>query len=389
MQEFTANAGVMPTAHYVGKIPVRNIWLLFLYASNLAHFHGRFAAEVEEAPDFPSLIARLLCYAVERRLRRNLSRGYRQRHAVLNRVRGRIDLLQTHAHRLLERGEIACRFEEFTFDTPRNRLVRAALDAIGNRIDDVLLAHECRRLAGDLGRHGVGGLRPSRAELSADRIARHDVDDQLMVTLARLVFDLLIPTEDAGGYALTQVDKEETLVRQLFEKAVGNLYAAELMPKGWTVSQGKRLKWPIEEESVGMAAIMPGMKTDIILEHRETHRRIIIDTKFTELLTASHHRDRVLKSGYIYQLYAYLRSQERADDPLSLCSEGALLHPAVGYNIDESVRIQGHDLRFVTVDLTCPALEIVERLRGLWELSLERFRRNHRTIVRPGPTLAP
>lgn len=366
MLETAVDTGTVPAARYVGKIPVRNIWLLFLYASDLARFHGRFSVEVEEAPDFPSLIARLLCYAVERRLRRNLSRGYRQQHAVLNRVRGRIDLLRTHAHQLLDRGGVACRFEEFTFDTPRNRLVRAALDAVAGRVDETLLAHECRRLAGDLGRHGVGGLKPSRAELSADRIARHDLEDLLMVTLAKLVFDLLIPTEDPGGHALTQVGKEEVLVRHLFERAVGNFYASELTPKGWTVHQGKWLKWPMERESAGMAVIMPGMKTDIVLEHRGAQRRVIVDTKFTEIITASPHRDHVLKSGHIYQLYTYLRSQERPDDPLSQVSEGVLLHPAVGHDVDESVCIQGHELRFVTVDLTRPALEIVERLRDLW-----------------------
>src|SRR3954462_6567348 len=56
-----------------GRIPVRNLWLLLLYASGLARFGGRFDAAVEDSPDLPDLIARLLCFAVERRLRRNLS----------------------------------------------------------------------------------------------------------------------------------------------------------------------------------------------------------------------------------------------------------------------------------------------------------------------------
>jgi 5-methylcytosine-specific restriction enzyme subunit McrC len=44
-----------------------------------------------------------------------------------------------------------------TFDTPRNRLIHAALDALAGWVDDGVLAHECRRLAGDLGRQGVVG----------------------------------------------------------------------------------------------------------------------------------------------------------------------------------------------------------------------------------------
>jgi 5-methylcytosine-specific restriction enzyme subunit McrC len=362
-----ADAALEPAAlgsRHIGRIPVRNIWLLFLYAHNLARFHGQYAAAVEESPDFPSLIGRILCYAVDRRLRRNLSRGYLQKEAVLTRVRGRIDVLETYTGGLLSKGMIACRFEEFTFDTPRNRLVRAALDALSARVDDRLLAHECGRLAGDLGRQGVGGLKPSRAELGADRFGRHDADDLLMVTLAHLVFDLVLPSEEAGGHSLTRVEKDVILVRHLFEKAVGNFYAAELPPLGWKVQQGKGLKWQIERGTPGIAAIMPGMVSDIILEQAASEWRLVIDTKFTSVLGRSQHRAAILKSGYIYQMYAYLRTQERADDALSLSAAGMFLHPSVDGDLDETVRIQGHDIRFATVDLTMPSLAIIDRLRG-------------------------
>lgn len=365
MQVGTIDAPSADGSRLIGLIPVRNIWLLFLYAHNLARFHGQYAAAVEESPDFPSLIARILCYAVDHRLRRNLSRGYLQKQSIVTRVRGRIDILDTFAGDLLSKGMIACRFEEFTFDTPRNRLVRAALDAVATRVDDRALAHECGRLAGDLGRQGVGGLKPSRAELSLDRIGRHDAEDLLMVTLSRLVFDLVLPTEDSGGHSVKRVDKDIVLVRHLFEKAIGNFYATELPHLGWKVHQGKSLKWQIDSETSGIAAIMPGMISDIILEHDERGQRLVIDTKFTSVFGRSQHRAAVLKSGYIYQLYTYLRSQERADDPLSLIASGMFLHPTVDGNLDETVRIQGHAIRFVTVDLTQPALAVLGRLRAL------------------------
>src|SRR3546814_18661295 len=94
------------------KIPVRNVWLLFLYAAGLAQFRDRFDAEVEDSPDFKSLVARLLCHATERRLRRNLSFGYRRREDVLPRIRGRLDILPTVSRDLFRRGEVACRRSE-------------------------------------------------------------------------------------------------------------------------------------------------------------------------------------------------------------------------------------------------------------------------------------
>lgn len=359
-------AKARPSAHkrLIGRIPVRNIWMLFLYASNLARFHGHFTAEVEEAPDFPSLIARLLCYAVDRRLRRNLSRGYQQGEAVLTRVRGRVDVLKTFSRDLLSKGTIACRFEEFSFDTPRNRLVRAALDALSERVDDMLLRHECARLAGDLGRLGVSAFRPSRAAMTTDRMGRHDSDDFLMISLAKLAFDRMLPTEDEGQHTLTRVGKDEQLVRHLFEKAIGNFYKTELMLSGWRVHQGRALAWQIEYLTPGAQGLFPGMVSDIILEHDSPARRIVIDTKFTSVLTRSQYREAVLKSGYIYQLYTYLRSQERADDPSSLSAAGMFLHPTVDGDLDENVSIQGHHIRFVTVDLYQPPAVVLARLRG-------------------------
>ena len=59
------------------EIPLRNIWILFLYAADLVQLRGRFDRDIEEARDLPDLIARLMAHVVEDRMRRNLSRGYR------------------------------------------------------------------------------------------------------------------------------------------------------------------------------------------------------------------------------------------------------------------------------------------------------------------------
>jgi len=89
-----------PAERRIGRIPVRNLWLLMLYASDLTRERGVFNAITEDdINDLPGLIARLLANAVEHRLRRNLTRGYRRREMVLTRVRGRIDVLTTEARK--------------------------------------------------------------------------------------------------------------------------------------------------------------------------------------------------------------------------------------------------------------------------------------------------
>lgn len=115
----------------IGQIPVRNLWLLMLYASDLMSAPGQRKIDVEDNPDkIPDLVAEVLAEVVRKRLHKNLSFGFRAKSARLNRVRGRIDFITTISHQLLSRGKIACNFEDLTIDTPRNRLVLSALEKV-------------------------------------------------------------------------------------------------------------------------------------------------------------------------------------------------------------------------------------------------------------------
>ena len=357
-----------PTPFVGNKIPVRNVWLLFLYASGLAQFRNSFIAQIEQSADFKSLVARLLCYATERRLRRNLSFGYRAREEVLRRVRGRIDILRSVSGSLFRKGEVACRFAELTINTPRNRLVRAAHSTLSRLELDADLSHRCRTLGHALGRIGISADMPSRTEMASDQIGRHEAEDRLVVSLARAVFDLVLPTEQTGARSLLEAQRErgDTNFPHLFEKAVGNFFEAELpRDDGWRVLSGSKMEWPIASASAGIRTYLPTMKTDITLENVQANRRTIIDTKFTEVLKESQYGKLRFKTGHLYQLYSYLRSQERPSDPMSLSADGILLYPSVGVDIDEAALIQTHRMRFVTIDLALESAEVIERLRRI------------------------
>ena len=333
------------TEGFIGRIPVRNLWLLMLYASDFFRESGTGAVATETAPeDLPDLVAEILAHAVEVRNRRRLNMSFRPRNAVVNRVRGRIDMLNTERHRLLDRGLVACRFEELTIDTPRNRFVRAALESISRIVRERALAHRCRALASELKALGVSGIAPTRAQMSTDRIGRNDADDSVMVSAARLAFDLALPTEMAGKDALYLPAREQMWVRALFEKAVGGFYSVVLAPQGWRVQRGHTLNWDIERKTSGIDKILPMMRTDVVLESPFPSRRIVIDTKFTLIVTKGGYLDESLRSAYVYQIYAYLRSQVGRGDPPADEAGGLLLHSAVGQTVDGAVVLHGHHI---------------------------------------------
>ena len=353
------------TTGFIGYIPVRNIWLLLLYASQLyRELPASRRVEMEDAPDhIPHLVAEILANAVERRLRRSLSHGYQRRRADLNRVRGRIDLFRTERRRLLQRGSVACVFDELTVDTPGNRYVKAALShiasAVGRLANDSDLERRCRDLIVRMERAGVAGRIDSRRAGKAaalDNVGWVDAHERQMLAAASLALNLAIPAEGPGTAMLPIVNRGETEGWRLYENAVAGFYDVALSHRGWNVRQGEHIQWPATAPTSGLYAIMPEMITDIVLERREdgvpdAGRRIVIDTKFTSIVGHGRSGRQTLKSSHMYQLYAYLRSQEQLGEPMTCRSSGVLLYPSLGVDCNESAIIQGHRVSFATVDL--------------------------------------
>ena len=352
---------------FVGQIPIRNLWLLMLYASNLVH-QGQAKVDLESDVDnLPELVTEILAHAVEKRQRRQLSLGYRTTEAALPRVRGKIKVLNTKRYHLLSRGLIACQFNDLTIDINRNRFVRAALERASRLVKSNRdLSRRCRKLANDMKLMGVSGSVPTRAQISVEQFGRHNSDDQFMVAAAKLIIDFAIPTEQLGDNVLLSPERKLEIER-LFEKAVGGFCNVVLSHDRWDVNPGKHLSWNIDWKTPGIDSVLPEMKTDIVLVDKEMNRKIVIDTKFTSILKPGRFREETLKSAHIYQIYSYLMSQVGQGDPLADHAEGVLLHPTVGEHVDETVVIQNHPIRFLTVDLTAPTQDIRKQLMKLIE----------------------
>ena len=168
-----------------------------------------------------------------------------------------------------------------------------------------------------------------------------------MLEAAKLANELAFPTESAGSRLLTSPDHEIHWLRKLYEKAIAGLCEVHLSKTGWKVLPGRALNWNISAQTSAISSIF----------------RIIIDTKFNELLSRGWHRDETIRNSYVYQMYAYLRSQEDfVEDSLARTAAGVLLHPTVSKEFNEAVSIQNHDIWFATVNLAGSAQSIRNRI---------------------------
>ena len=104
------------------------------------------------------------------------------------------------------------------------------------------------------------------------------------------------------------------------------------------------------------------MIPDLILREPATRRIVILDTKFTAAsLIENQWGKPVYDSSHLYQLYAYLRSQEGVS-AAHQTAEGVLLYPAVKAHLSERVVLQGHSIRIECVDLAVAWQEVERQL---------------------------
>ena len=357
-----------------GKIPIKNIWLLMLYAFDFRYGNTKPVLEEKNPEDIVDLIAEVLTHAVQDRLRHGLSVGFERQQADLTHVRGRINHTRTERHHLLRQGKIACSFDELTTDTPSNRYVKAALIVTSQNVQDKELGQRCRTNVVSLEKAGIIKDGRSIAKLLTNstlpNTSTAKPEDRRMLAAAEMALNLMLPTEEYGPSYLSEPSRKKEWLPRLFEKAIGGFYDIKLTPKGWTVGTSKQIKWQAEQGTENMKDILPRMERDIVLyrpNNSNTHKasHIIIDTKYTDILQSPRYEKSKLKSEHIYQMYAYLRSQEKTDDPSSMTASGMLLYPSVRCDMDESAIIQGHKIRFATIDLATDHKTMAKRLLDL------------------------
>lgn len=363
------------------QIPIRNIWLLILFASKLYtefdyfNKHYRTGSVEDVLDDIVPFVATLLINATERRLRRELNHHFERKNAELTRVRGRINLLSTERKQLLQKGRVSCLFFELSVNTGFNRYVKSAL----KRAYQFLMqqkqipahykkvAQRCRNLATTMNLLGVVGAKPLLTTERELLLHRHDRDERLMYFASTLIHDLDIPATDSNDYWLWSTREDEQFLRILFERAVAGFYKTRLKGSRWKVRQQVHLKWPASNRSDGISEWLPSMQKDVDLVNSENGHQIIIDTKFNEILTKNRYDEYKLRSKDMYQIYSYIKTQEDSKDAFIRKTDGLLLHPAIDQTIDEFAFIQGHCLRFRTVDLTQSSESIQSELLAIIE----------------------
>ena len=343
-------------------IPIRNLWHMLLYAWNEPLLQNQVSmGDVEQAPTLDALLALILIRFLEQRLRIGLGRGYVEETKRLRRVRGRINFAESLKQQTFERGEAISDFQQYSLNEPRNQILRSTLRRLvhvgefgADHAGAEALRHRLRRLVRNL--HGVDLVELTPELVRRQQFAQNENDYRLMLSVCELVVLRQMPLAGEGTRPLPRLDRDALILHRIYERFVANFYRIHL--KDWEVSAQKRLDWHAPETNEHLPSMVP----DLILREPVSGRMVVLDTKFTAAsLIENQWGKPVYDSAHLYQLYAYLRSQEELS-AAHRTAEGILLYPAVKAHLSERVELQGHTVRIECVDLAAEWQEVETQL---------------------------
>jgi McrBC 5-methylcytosine restriction system component len=346
-------------------IPIRNLWHMLLYAWNeapLNAMHGWMMEEAEQAPTLDALLASILIKLMQQRLRIGLGHNYVEQERKFPGVRGRINFAESLKQRTLDSGQLICEFHGFSVNAAKNQIIRSTLARLlkvgqfGPQPASVKeVQQKLRRLIRDL--DGIDFIELTPDFIRRQLLVRNDHDYRLMLSICDLIVQRQMPSGSEGSsLTVPAFDREALVLHNIYERFVANFYRIRLT--GWNISAQKRLEWHAKEASERLPMMVP----DLVLEEESSDQIIILDTKFTtHSLIENQWGKPIFDSSHLYQLYAYLKSQEQLSEG-HRNAMGMLLYPAIQSKLSEKIELQDHVIRIESIDLAAPWQEIERQL---------------------------
>ena len=358
-------------------IPIRNLYYLFCYAWQRFPEGGAVEVGVDASPDLPNLFAKVLINGANRLLRRGLDRGYRGFVEETRAPRGRMLLDLIVKEQTLRRGAVVCGYDELTPDVVHNQVIKATARSMARTKGiDPQLSNELGLLVRRMG--DVGDVRLKADLFRSVQLSRNTSQYRPLIKLCEIIFRSRIPDESGEGTHFADILKDEVTMSAVFEDFLRNFYAH--VQSTFRVAR-EVMSWDAISVDVKDQAFLPAMETDITLRSKE--RTIVMDANFYKEVLASRSGAGKVRSGHLYQLFAYL--EHAAMRAPHLPCDGALIYPAVSESIALRYDLRGHEVVVRSVDFTRPWQEIHDELLALpFEFGEARMRHSTGTDLSDG-----
>jgi 5-methylcytosine-specific restriction enzyme subunit McrC len=315
-------------------VKVGNIYYMLAYAfSSLKPGEISYVGN-EDFDNLHELFAEIIIRGMRKQLKRGLPRQYRNQSEELSNLRGKIDIQTSIRQQTMVRHRLVCEFDEFTEDTPGNRLIKCAIthllkqdDVSGERKHYLKFLRTSLNNVSDMQHIKIPQQRTGGAEYA------------MLVNVCEFLLDGLL-MNTGGGYKMREWLKDE---------ALSSLYERFLLAYFKRHYDFKARKAQISWDMLEVPAQMPKMESDVYLTNG--YKTLIIDAKCYSRTMSEHFGKKTYHSNNLYQIYAYVKNADKAMDGRVA---GMLLYAKTdeGITPDIDTVIGGNCISVKTLDLT-------------------------------------
>lgn len=338
------------------SVVIKNIYWMMAYAFRALSARDLERLKTEEFHHLHELLAAILAIGMGSQMKRGFERDYLGREEDIEGIRGRLDMRGTALLRMAQRQEARCEFDEFTEDTQKNRILKAAARRLASRREvSEARRRELKRCI--MAMDGVEDVEPSRVDWSRLVYHRNNATYQILMNVCRMVLEHNIHTEEEGEAKLQGfVDEQE--LSALYERFILEYYRYHY--RGVIKASAKAISNGIEQD----AFFLPRLQSDITLERGE--RTLIIDAKCYGKILNLHYDREIMSPGNRNQILSYVMHEAYGRDAEV---SGMLLYARTETDreLDGSWRELGHDFRLRTLDLGRDFAGIAAQLDGIAE----------------------
>ena len=310
-------------------IPIKNLFYMLCYAWNVLSIQDEILVGIDDYDDAYNILGRVFSFGIGKLIRSGFHRSYIQREEELSTLRGKINVQESINRLSAQRKMLVCNYDEYSSDDVFNQILNFTISALmRNQNLDSSIKKDLKRQKVFF--QGIGETAPTKTIRKKLSYNRNNVTYKLLICIAIMLYDNTTISEDDGKETFKDFFREEQM-QKVYELFLLNFYAMNLdrskykvyAPKfSWLKSSEQDVWGDVEEAD----ALMPELRTDIVIENKESGVQLIIDAKYYKsALVTSHCSDaKKFRRDHISQVFTYM-----ANSPFKGVKRGALMYPTV------------------------------------------------------------
>ena len=279
-------------------IPIQNIYYMLAYAFQILREQGYRSIATESFHNTADLMAEILIRGTSVQIKRGLGRQYVTQTEELSTLRGKIDIAQSVKKQTMRNKKLICSYDEFSVNENMNQVIKSTLILLLKADIEKNRKKKIRKLLVYFSEVDVIDLKRVNWRMTYNR---NNQTYQMLMSICYMIIRGLLHTNSEGDTKVMDFLDEQRMCR-LYEKFILEYYRREFPQISASASE---IFWQVDD---GMNAMLPVMRTDIMLQYQE--KVLIIDAKYYQGIMQNNFDRQTIHSGNLYQIFTYVKNKE-------------------------------------------------------------------------------